>query len=445
MKTRILRCILAIAFAATAASAQQMNYQGRLTDNAGAPRPGPQATLNFSMWTLPTGGDKVWGDFLINAELIDGRFSVKLGTATGADGTPGGGRLLSNAFATNPGPRYLEIKVGTDAPLPRQQVLPAPTALHAVIAVIAGTVPDGAIGTNQLANLAVTGDKIADNTIPVAKLTGAGANFWDGNGTNVWRTGGRVGIGTSAPTVELDVAGQVRSFNGAFTQDAISGWEDSYIIKRAGGQVAAISMDPSGSRLHLSAGTGLSKQFTLTTAGNVGIGTTTPSAKLDVAGDIGLSGKIHYNRDRVINLGDKSTLEGGWVQTQLDLSRWADNVHGCVIRLYLQAETDKSTRIREWHVLFEQDGIIDNPEWGTFRRLSFKALGGQEVNTTVGNPDRNGSFRDLSNDGWVVLSTYIQNDRTGEAGGNLMYTSPLPILLIAIHPHIVGRLTISDR
>ena len=52
---------------------------------------------------------------------------------------------------------------------------------------------DGAIGTNQLANLAVTGDKIANNTIPVSKLTGAGANFWDGNGTNVWRTGGNVG------------------------------------------------------------------------------------------------------------------------------------------------------------------------------------------------------------------------------------------------------------
>jgi hypothetical protein len=68
-------------------------------------------------------------------------------------------------------------------------------------------VPDAAIGTTQLANLAVTGDKIMDNTIPVSKLTGAGANFWDGNGTDVWRPAGKVGIGIASPTAKLHVVG----------------------------------------------------------------------------------------------------------------------------------------------------------------------------------------------------------------------------------------------
>jgi hypothetical protein len=114
------------------------------------------------------------------------------------------------------------------------------------------------------------------------------------NGTVLTVKGGNVGIGTSSPTVKLDVAGSVRSNNGSFFQDAVSGWEDSYIIKRAGGQVAAISMDPSGSKLHLSAGTGLAKQFTLTNSGNVGIGDPTAvRAKLNV---IGVAGNASYGR-----------------------------------------------------------------------------------------------------------------------------------------------------
>ena len=69
---------------------------------------------------------------------------------------------------------------------------------------------NGAIGNAQLAPLAITGDKIADGTIPVSKLTGAGASFWDGNGTDVWRATGNVGIGVPAPGAKLDVLGTTR-------------------------------------------------------------------------------------------------------------------------------------------------------------------------------------------------------------------------------------------
>lgn len=128
--TTLIAALFAAGFLATT-QAQQMNFQGRLTNDLGAPVAGPQATLTFSIWDVATGGteanNKVWGDFQINADLIDGRFSVKLGSATGSDGN---GKLLSSSFSGN---RYIQIQVAGDAnPLPRQEVLASPTALNAI-------------------------------------------------------------------------------------------------------------------------------------------------------------------------------------------------------------------------------------------------------------------------------------------------------------------------
>lgn len=128
MKVRSLLLLVLCLGALLPAAAQPMNYQGRLTDSLGGPREG-QATLTFSLWTAPSEGDQVWGDFLVNVDLIDGRFAVKLGDAEGDDGH---GVLLSTAFAEPTGPRFLQITVGNDSPLPRQEVLPAPVSLYAV-------------------------------------------------------------------------------------------------------------------------------------------------------------------------------------------------------------------------------------------------------------------------------------------------------------------------
>jgi hypothetical protein len=116
--------ILLLAAATLARAGQGMNYQGRLIDAAGDPVPGPQAILTFSLWDASTGGAMVWGDFQVSADLIDGRFNVVLGPED-KQVPP---RSVSDAFT---GPRFLQIQVGVDAPLPRQEILPAPASLHA--------------------------------------------------------------------------------------------------------------------------------------------------------------------------------------------------------------------------------------------------------------------------------------------------------------------------
>ena len=191
------------------ASAQQMNYQGRLTDTNGNALLDGRYILTFNLYATPSGGTALWGPFLYDgnsgnghaaqADLVSGRFNVILGPLDTA------GRSLPPAFVGGAN-RYLGIKIGTGGSeiSPRQQILAAPEALHASIA---DTVANGAIGTAQLGPLAVTGANIADNTITVAKLTGAGANFWDGNGTDIYRASGKVGIATAAPNSRLHVNG----------------------------------------------------------------------------------------------------------------------------------------------------------------------------------------------------------------------------------------------
>lgn len=93
---------------------------------------------------------------------------------------------------------------------------------------------------------------------------------------------GNVGIGTTAPTSKLDVIGPMVIVNGGDQADALwLGIERSWVFRQQGtGAGTALKLQ--------SVGGGGNKNFIIETAGNVGIGTTTPQARLDVRGDIRL-------------------------------------------------------------------------------------------------------------------------------------------------------------
>ncbi|HRI42643.1 MAG TPA: tail fiber domain-containing protein [Fimbriimonadaceae bacterium] len=141
-----LKCIastlLAVGLTTAFARAQPLmvNYQGRLSQLTGALFPNGPADVRIRLFDAATGGTQVWDSGIQTVQVRDGVFSLLL-----QGGTPS---LTSAQFIS--GLRYFEISVRQGANWttlsPRQVVTSAPWAL------VAGTVPAGAIASTHLAS-----------------------------------------------------------------------------------------------------------------------------------------------------------------------------------------------------------------------------------------------------------------------------------------------------
>ena len=130
----------------------------------------------------------------------------------------------------------------------------------------------------------------ATSTTATSTFAG-GMNVAGSSGLTVLQNG-LVGIGTAAPTVKLDINGgaadtriQAKSTgsNALIQVDSASGSTAGIKYLAAGTQTGAVYIDGTDSN-KLKLYTGTTPQLTITSAGLVGIGTTSPNWKLSVAG-----------------------------------------------------------------------------------------------------------------------------------------------------------------
>lgn len=113
-------------------------------------------------------------------------------------------------------------------------------------------------GTNQL--------EFSNGGNAWSALSGA-ASQWTSSGSNIYFSSGNVGVGTTAPFAKIDAAG---------------GTEAIYSRSTAGGSYTFIGNTGSYGRIGAYSPTSGWQNLILSEGGNVGIGTTSPQAQLDV-------------------------------------------------------------------------------------------------------------------------------------------------------------------
>ena len=296
-----------------------INYQGRLTDTFGALVPDGNYTLTFKIYTDSTGGSAKWTESR-SVAVTKGLFAVMLGATT-----PIPDSIFSYVNT------FLGIQVGADPEItPRQRLSSVGYAYRCAKAdtaafAQAGVGGGGWVDDGSVVRLQTSTDNVGIGAqFPSEKLTVAGGNFgvWPNfqepailtNGYNVKLgdpqgvgnqvfleiddpgnkfvfNNGSVGIGTTSPDDNLHVADHIR-----VGEDAAYPTIYGEIKHDGGGTGFVINANAGGggwADLHFQTN-GTTKMF-IESGGNVGIGTTGPGEKLEVNGNLKVTGAYKGN------------------------------------------------------------------------------------------------------------------------------------------------------
>jgi hypothetical protein len=263
---------------------QPFTYQGYLRQG-GAPLNNPSQSMRFRIYDALTGGTALWDSGALTVNVSNGLFTVQLSPPasiwTGAD-------------------RFLEIQVGATTLSPRVRIGSTPYANTATLLNMFQS------GTTNPDRMVITHSPAFSNWGLQYRDSDDSFHFLN-NGATVLR------VGLAGPTALQIPAGA--GAGRVLTSDAAgnASWQDL----PAGASVWAVS----GSNIYN------------TNTGNVGIGTTTPTAKLDVRGGMlvdSSSGSLRIGYPSSANQWLFNTIGGG-----ANLQLW-ENAAGA-IRMYFAA------------------------------------------------------------------------------------------------------------
>jgi hypothetical protein len=263
-KVLVLAVLLAIVFASVALAEvpKKISFQGYVSSLSGNPIQGTHE-FTFRIYATQSGGDPLWND-TDTLELDNGQFHAYLGA-----NTPLAVEIFTGSVL------WLETAIDGSALPTRQSLASVAYSFRAQNA--------------DTANVALSVSNPADNC------------FWQTDSTNVWRTSGNVGIGTSTPAYPLDVYGNVRVGSRAQNNVAFLIEGPNSPTDPNSAQDLRFSFEAAGSagiRAYRWAGWDTYLQFltndynqgsdtpqprmTITGSGLVGIGTANPGCMLDI-------------------------------------------------------------------------------------------------------------------------------------------------------------------
>ena len=262
-----------------------VKYSLVIPENSGAPRSGV-FPLTFSLYADSVAGAPVWSEVQSVSVDAEGRYTVLLGAAT----------PLSSALFPSGEQRWLGVQVADAPELPRVLLASQPYALTASNADQLGGLPaaDYVLQSQLPGNFASSGNSCspAHTWVPAAGCTPNVIPRVDAHGglvnSTLYESNGLVGIGTTAPTQALQLNGNLlltgqtthaiqltgAASSGRFGQDLLGPF---------------LSSDTPGKAIRLYT-SGLNERMRITDAGAVGIGTANPTAALEVAGAVKISG-----------------------------------------------------------------------------------------------------------------------------------------------------------
>ena len=171
----------------------------------------------------------------------------------------------------------------------------------------AGVIGDGVVGTTQIADDAITSAKLDTNIAVAGTLTVTGDANFDSNTLFVDASANNVGIGTTSPSELLEVSGTEASGSvellltnlgdGGLSTTPYTAIRSRLNSIRNGGEIRfgrdSNYGDAAGADSNMQFYTALddtnTERMRIDSAGNVGIGTTSPDMKLEIAGASGAS------------------------------------------------------------------------------------------------------------------------------------------------------------